>query len=132
MGKEEFAREMEARLAEVEELAREGARRLLGARRPQGPELKLVRFSRELRLLPKGLEDSIPLLVPRGVIYGLEAIAVVGGREVPLGATIVIGMYDDAAGEGVAFEDYWIDLQLNDVLDLLREAAGLAGDPDYI
>jgi hypothetical protein len=96
----------------------------------QGLDLKLMRFSKELRLLPRELEDDLSLLIPGGMIYGLEAVAVAGEEEVPLGAILVIGMYDEDSGEGVVFGDEWLDAQLGEMGDLLRSAARQLGWSD--
>ncbi|BBE42477.1 hypothetical protein [Conexivisphaera calida] len=45
----------------------------------------------------------------------------------PLGAMVIVGIYDDRSGEGVLVEDEWIDAQLMEVEDLLRAAARQAG-----
>ncbi|BBE42037.1 hypothetical protein [Conexivisphaera calida] len=113
-----FEEAIEARMREVE------ARAEAAACAAPGLELMLVPFSRELRILPRELEDSLFLLMPRGPIYGFEAVAAApGGGTVPLGAMVIVGIYDERSGEGVLVEDNWIDAQLMEVEDLLRTAA---------
>jgi hypothetical protein len=116
-----FERAIEARMREVE--ARAGA----VARAAPGPGLRLVPFSRELRILPRDLEEVAPLIVPKGPVYGFEAMAAAPGGAVPLGAMVIVGIYDGRSGEGVLVEDEWIDAQLVEVEDLLRAAAGQTG-----
>ena len=123
-----FELAMEARLSEAEGKARGATEHILDS--VQGLDLKLVRFSKELRLLPRELEDDLSLLIPRGTIYGLEAVAVAGEEEIPLGAIVVVGMYDEGSGEGVVFGDEWLDSQLGEMGDLLRSAARQLGQPD--
>ena len=123
-----FELAMEARLSEAEGRARGAAEHILDPAR--GLDLKLMRFSRELRLLPRELEDDLSLLVPHGIIYGLEAVAVAGDEEVPLGAILVVGMYDEGSGEGVIFGDEWLNSQLGEMADLLRSAARQLGWSD--
>ncbi|MGC9117259.1 MAG: hypothetical protein ACP5ID_06675 [Conexivisphaera sp.] len=53
-----------------------------------------------------------------------------GEEEVPLGAILVIGMYDEDSGEGVVFDDEWLDAQLGEMGDLLRSAARQLGWSD--
>jgi hypothetical protein len=119
---------MDARLSEAEEKARGATGHILDS--VQGLDLKLMRFSKDLRLLPRELEDDFSLLIPQGIIYGLEAVAVAGEEEVPLGAILVVGMYDEGSGEGVVFGDEWLDAQLGEMGDLLRSAARQLGLPN--
>ncbi|MDP7981828.1 MAG: hypothetical protein RAK18_01455 [Conexivisphaerales archaeon] len=123
-----FELAMDARLSEAEEKARGATGHILDS--VQGLDLKLMRFSKDLRLLPRELEDDFSLLIPQGIIYGLEAVAVAGEEEVPLGAILVVGMYDEGSGEGVVFGDEWLDAQLGEMGDLLRSAARQLGLPD--
>ncbi|MGC9190203.1 MAG: hypothetical protein ACP5GG_05750, partial [Conexivisphaera sp.] len=90
-----FELAMDARLSEAEEKARGATGHILDS--VQGLDLKLMRFSKDLRLLPRELEDDFSLLIPQGIIYGLEAVAVAGEEEVPLGAILVVGMYDEGS-----------------------------------
>ncbi len=123
-----FELAMDARLSDAEGKVRGATGHILES--VQGLDLKLMRFSKELRLLPRELEDDLSLLIPRGIIYGLEAVAVAGEEEVPLGAILVIGMYDEDSGEGVVFGDEWLDAQLGEMGDLLRSAARQLGWSD--
>ncbi|MGC9177212.1 MAG: hypothetical protein ACP5G6_02125 [Conexivisphaera sp.] len=123
-----FELAMDARLSEAEEKARGATGHILDS--VQGLDLKLMRFSKDLRLLPRELEDDFSLLIPQGIIYGLEAVAVAGEEEVPLGAILVVGMYDEGSGEGVVFGDEWLDAQLGEMGDLLRSATRQLGLPN--
>ncbi len=91
---------------------------------PLSSKLRLVPFSKALRILPRWLEESLPFLMPRGPIYGFEAFAFTPEGEVPLGAVVIVGIYDEGSGEGVIVDDEWIDAQLVEVEELLREALG--------
>ncbi|MFP3229100.1 MAG: hypothetical protein RXR47_03000 [Nitrososphaeria archaeon] len=110
----EFEREAEAILSEAERRAREG---------PEGMEITFRRLPPGFRLLPGWLEGALPL--PSGPIYGSEAIAVVGGREVPLGELLIVRMYDGASGQGVLLRDEEIEPQVEGVRRAAR--ALLAG-----
>jgi hypothetical protein len=46
---------------------------------------------------------------------------VVGGREVPLGALLIVGMYDEASGQGVMFREEEIEPQVERVRSAARE-----------
>jgi len=86
-------------------------------------EITFRRLPPGFRLLPGRLEGALPL--PSGPIYGSEAIAVVGGREVPLGELLIVGMYDGASGQGVLLRDEEIEPQVEGVRRAAR--ALLAG-----
>ncbi len=116
-----FERAVEARMREVE------ARACVVSRAVPGLGLRLVPFSRELRVLPRGLEEALQFLVTKGPVYGFEAFASAPGRDVPLGAMVIVGIYDERSGEGVLVEDEWIDAQLMEVEELLRAAARQSG-----
>ena len=90
---------------------------------PEGIEIVFRRLPPSFRLLPGWLEGALPL--PSGPIYGSEAIAVVGGREVPLGELLIVGMYDVASGQGVLLRDEEIEPQVEGVRRAAR--ALLAG-----
>ncbi len=64
-----FEEAVEARMREVEARAR------AVERAAPGLGLRLVPFSRELRILPRALEEALPFLVPRGPVYGFKAFA---------------------------------------------------------
>jgi len=88
---------------------------------PEGIEIVFRRLPPSFRLLPGWLEGALPFRLPRGPIYGSEAIAVVGGREVPLGALLMVGMYDEASGQGVVFREEEIEPQVERVRRAARE-----------
>jgi len=111
----EFEREAEAILSEAERRA--------GCGLPEGMEITFRRLPPGFRLLPGWLEGALPL--PSGPIYGSEAIAIVGGREVPLGELLIVGMYDGASGQGVLLRDEEIEPQVEGVRRAAR--ALLAG-----
>jgi hypothetical protein len=111
----EFEREAHAILSEAERRAGGGV--------PKGIEITFRRLPPGFRLLPGRLEGALPL--PSGPIYGSEAIAVVGGREVPLGELLIVGMYDGASGQGVLLRDEEIEPQVEGVRRAAR--ALLAG-----
>ena len=99
------------------------SRRLSPARGglPEGIEIIFKRLPPGFAILPGWLEDALPFRLPRGPIYGSEAIAVVGGREVPLGALLMVGMYDEASGQGVVFREEEIEPQVEGVRRAARE-----------
>jgi len=109
----EFEREADAILSEAERRAGRGL--------PEGVELIFRRLPPGFRLLPGWLEEALPFRLPRGPIYGSEAIAVVDGREVPLGALLMVGMYDEASGQGVVFREEEIEPQVEGVRRAARE-----------
>jgi len=117
MDRERFSGLAAERLSDAECAARGIASEL-------GADLKFLDFARELWPFSRGTE--LPFPVPRGPIYGSEVIAVVDGREVPLGALIAVGMYDEQSGEGVIFDDEWIEAQLDGLRDLLKAAVELS------
>jgi len=108
--RDSFERAVDSAMRRAEELA-------LGRARNMGVELRFSRFSWGIRLLPE--EVDAVFAVPRGPVYGVEAIAMVNGEEMPLGATVAVGMYDESSGEGVIFDDMWIEAQLDDLEKVL-------------
>jgi hypothetical protein len=82
----------------VNGLRREAERRAGGL--PKGVELRFRGLPPGFAILPGWLEEALPFRLPRGPIYGSEAITVVGGSEVPLGELLIVGMYDGASGQG--------------------------------
>ncbi len=112
MDRASFEREVESRMKEVEERARRASR----------GGLRLVPFARRLRLLPAWAEQLFP--VPRGPVYGFEAFAPAPEGDVPLGAMVIVGIYDERSGEGVLVDDEWVDAQLREAEELLALARG--------
>jgi hypothetical protein len=117
--RESFEREVEAVLSEVE--SRISAACAAKSRRAA---IRFTRFSMEVRLFSRGMEPALPFPIPRGPVYGSEAILVIDGREVPLDAAMIVGMYDEASGEGVIFEDEWVEAQLEELGRVARDAVG--------
>ena len=88
---------------------------------PEGVELRFRRLPPGFAILPGWLEEALPFRLPRGPICGSEAIASVGGREVPLGELLIVGMYDEASGQGVMFQEEEIEPQVEGVRRAARE-----------
>jgi len=88
---------------------------------PEGVELRFRRLPPSFAILPGWLEEALPFRLPRGPICGSEAIAVVDGREVPLGALLMVGMYDEASGQGIVFREEEIAPQVEGVRRAARE-----------
>ena len=109
----EFECEAETILSEAE--------RRVGGGLPEGIEIIFRRLPPSFAILPGWLEEALPFRLPRGPIYGSEAIAVVDGREVPLGALLMVGMYDEASGQGVVFREEEIEPQVEGVRRDARE-----------
>jgi len=88
---------------------------------PEGIEIIFRRLPPGFAILPGWLEEALPFRLPRGPIYGSEAIAVVDGREVPLGTLLMVGMYDEVSGQGVVFREEEIEPQIEGVRGVARE-----------